>query len=167
MAKKSFVMQESDREKLIPMSKKDLEKFMKGDGYDDMRKKIWHEGITETKYEEALPGLEQTISKLKDEKVKTVPITTFKPWEDRICIFPDAEEVMLKSGLYKPSTMQQEKPNRGTVVAVGPGKDGVKIPAVVGMRIYYGKYAGTGIPASPEDPREILIVRYADCFGEI
>lgn len=162
MAKRVFSMEPSEREKVAPMTVEELQKYLKNDGYDDMREKIYYREITTTKFEEALLLVEQTITKLK--KKKSTPTTTFRPWEDRLCIYPDEVEVMTKGGLYKPDTVRQDKPNCGTVVAVS---DALKDVMTVGMRVYYGKYAGTGIPASLEDQREILIVRKSDVFGEV
>jgi co-chaperonin GroES (HSP10) len=160
--KKVFSMEPSEREIVAPMTVEELQKYLKNDGYDEMREKIYYREITIPQFEDGLLRVEQTITKLKNKN--SPPETTFKPWEDRLCIYPDEVEVMTKGGIYKPDTVQQDKPNSGTVVAVS-GKITDKVQ--VGLRIYYGKYAGTAIPASKEDPREILIVRYSDCFGEI
>lgn len=162
MNKKSFVMQPSEKGEIVKMPKEDLLKFLKGDGHDDKREAIWHKDITETQFESALFGVEATIKKL--QKDNTAPVTTFKPWEDRLAVFPDAVEEMTKAGIYKPQQFNQEKPCLGTVVAVGPKVDSTLVK--VGMKILYGKYAGTPITASEADPREILILRFDDCFGE-
>lgn len=167
MAKKVFSMTPSSAEKVETMTMEDVDKFLKKDDYDHLRKQIWHKDITDQKFTTALLDVEKTIEKLKAEKQDVPPVTLFKPWEDRLAIYPDKIEIMTKSGLYKPTNMQIEKPNCGTVVAVGPGKEGKPMPVSVGMRVYYGKYAGTPIPASETDTREILIVRYGDTFGEV
>jgi co-chaperonin GroES (HSP10) len=162
MAKRVFSMEPSEREKVVPMTIEELQKYLQNDGYDDMREKIYYREITTQQFEEGLLQVEQTITKLK--KKSAPPTTTFKPWEDRLCIYPDEVEVMTKGGIYKPDTVQQALSNTGTVVAIS---DQLKDTITVGMRVCYGKYAGTGIPASAEDQRQILIVRKSDVFGEV
>ncbi len=72
---------------------------------------------------------------------------------------------MTKSGLYIPDTAK-EKPQRGTVVAAGPGKveNGTKVDMSVtaGDTVLYGKYAGTEISIDGED---LLIMRESDILG--
>jgi chaperonin GroES len=69
------------------------------------------------------------------------------------------------SGLYIPDTAK-EKPQQGTVVAVGPGKveNGNKIEMTVkeGDKVLYGKYAGTEVSV---DGNEYLIMRESDIVG--
>ena len=90
-----------------------------------------------------------------------------KPLGDRVLIKPqDASEEKVGS-LYVPDTAK-EKPQEGTVEAVGAGKteDGKLIaPEVkVGDRVLYGKYAGTEIK---QDGKEYLIVRESDILAII
>lgn len=162
MGKKVFVMQESERESTQKMHPDHVQTFLKGDGYDHMREKVFHKDITEAEFESALVGVEKTIDRLKKEKA--IPKTEFVPFEDRVVIFPDEKEIMTTGGIYLP-TEDKVKPMSGTVVVVGPGKDGKSIPLQAGDRVYYGKYAGTPFPA--EDGRELLIMRIADVFGRI
>src|SRR5690625_3912052 len=76
-----------------------------------------------------------------------------------------SREEKTSSGLYIPDTAK-EKPQRGTVVAVGPGRveNGTKIDMSVseGDTVLYGKYAGTEITIENED---YLIVRESDILG--
>jgi len=101
------------------------------------------------------------------EKKKSVEFMTdkFSPYEDRILVYPDPIEEMTKGGLYKPDALiNREKPKIGTVVAFGPGKNGVAMPLVKGQKIAYGSYAGTDFTI---DEVKYLIMRFADCFGEV
>jgi chaperonin GroES len=92
-------------------------------------------------------------------------MSTFTPLSDRVAIRPAPAEETTKSGLYIPDTAK-EKPQRGTVVAVGPGRfeNGQKIEMSVkqGDAVLYGQYAGTEISLDGED---ILIVRESDLLG--
>ena len=101
------------------------------------------------------------------EKRKSVDFMTekFAPYEDRILVYPDPIETMTKGGLYKPDELiNKEKPKIGTVVAIGAGKNGVALPLTVGQKIAYGSYAGTDFTI---DEVKYLIMRFADCFGEV
>jgi chaperonin GroES len=94
-------------------------------------------------------------------------MASIKPLSDRVVVKPEAAEEMTSSGLYIPDTAK-EKPQRGTVVAVGPGRveNGTKIDMSVqeGDTVLYGKYAGTEITL---DGEEYLIVREADILGVV
>jgi chaperonin GroES len=90
-----------------------------------------------------------------------------KPLADRVVVEAAAAETKTASGIYIPETAQ-EKPQKGTVVAVGPGKyadaSGSLIPmgAKVGDEVLYGKYAGTEINL---DGKEYLIMRESDLYA--
>jgi chaperonin GroES len=92
-----------------------------------------------------------------------------RPILDRIYVEADPAETMTASGIYIPDTAQ-EKPQYGTVVAVGPGKyaelTGTLIPisVKVGDRIQYEKYAGAGREVSI-DGRDYLIMKESDIFA--
>ncbi len=92
-------------------------------------------------------------------------MASIKPLGDRVVVKPEAAEEKTSSGLYIPDTAK-EKPQRGTVVAVGPGRveNGTKIDMSVseGDTVLYGKYAGTEITIENED---YLIVRESDILG--
>jgi chaperonin GroES len=73
-------------------------------------------------------------------------VMKLKPLGDRVVVTPSKAEEKTKSGLFIPDTAQ-EKPQEGTVVAVGPGKlddDGKRLPVdvKVGDLVVYGKYSG-------------------------
>lgn len=67
-----------------------------------------------------------------------------KPINDRVVIKPASAEETTKGGIIIPDTAK-EKPQRGEVVAVGPGKDGNLMTVAEGDIVLYGKYAGQEI----------------------
>ena len=67
---------------------------------------------------------------------------TIKPLADRVLIEPAAAETKTSSGIIIPDTAK-EKPQKGTVVAVGPGTKENPVTVKVGNNVLYGKYAGT------------------------
>ncbi|MYA33715.1 MAG: co-chaperone GroES [Gemmatimonadales bacterium] len=88
------------------------------------------------------------------------------PMADRVVIAPLEETEEMRGGLYIPDTAK-EKPQQGTVVAVGPGRmndDGERIPMEVsaGDRVLYGKYAGTEVSLDGDD---YLIVKESDVLA--
>jgi chaperonin GroES len=91
-----------------------------------------------------------------------------QPLEDRIVVKPkDAEETTV-SGLVIPDTAK-EKPQEGTVLAVGPGRFGddnerVPMDVAVGDTVVYSKYGGTEISHDGED---LLILNARDVLAVI
>ena len=82
-------------------------------------------------------------------------MATLKPLGDRVVIKPLPREDVTKSGIYLPDTAK-EKPQEGTVVAVGPGRqtDDGKVLAMslkAGDVVLYAKYAGTEYKQDDED----------------
>ena len=89
-----------------------------------------------------------------------------KPLGDRVIIKQDEAEETTASGLYL-ATEAKEKPQTGTVLAVGEGKldkDGKLIPVPVkeGDIVLYGKYGGTEITVDGED---VMILRADDLYA--
>jgi chaperonin GroES len=84
-----------------------------------------------------------------------------RPIADRVVIQPAPAEEKTASGLYIPDTAK-EKPQRGTVVAVGEGKKDEPVTVKVGDEVLYGKYAGTEITY---DGSEYLIMRESDIYA--
>ena len=93
--------------------------------------------------------------------------TKIRPLHDRVIVKRLEEEEKTKGGLIIPDTAK-EKPQEGTVIAVGPGKqeDGkvIALDVKAGDRILFGKYAGTEIKL---DGTEHLILREDDILGVI
>jgi len=87
----------------------------------------------------------------------------FKPLADRVLVEPTAAETKTASGIIIPDTAK-EKPQEGTVVAVGNGKKDEPISVKVGDKVLYGKYSGTELKLEGKD---YLIVRESDLLGVI
>lgn len=89
-----------------------------------------------------------------------------KPLGDRLVVKAIEAEQTTSSGLVLPDTAQ-EKPSRGTVVAVGDGRweDGKRIPldVAVGDEVIYSKYGGTEVKV---DGDELIILREADVLAK-
>lgn len=81
-----------------------------------------------------------------------------KPINDRVVIKPSPAEEKTSGGIIIPDTAK-EKPQKGVVVAVGPGKDGNLMTVQKGDTVLYGKYAGQEIHYNGED---YLIMREDD-----
>ena len=81
-----------------------------------------------------------------------------KPINDRVVVKPALAEETTKGGIIIPDTAK-EKPQRGTVIAVGPGKDDNKMTVAKGDTVLYGKYAGQELNYEGED---YLIMREDD-----
>ena len=86
-----------------------------------------------------------------------------KPLADRVLIEPAAAETTTASGIIIPDNAQ-EKPQRGTVVAVGPGKKDEPTTVKVGDTVLYGKYSGTDLNL---DGVNYMIMREADILAII
>ena len=86
-----------------------------------------------------------------------------RPLADRVVIEPAAAEEKTASGIIIPDTAK-EKPQRGTVVAVGPGKKDEPTTVKVGETVLYGKYAGTEINIEGGD---YLIMRESDLLAVV
>ena len=81
-----------------------------------------------------------------------------KPINDRVVVKPAPAEEKTKGGIIIPDTAK-EKPQRGVIVAVGPGKDDQKMTVAKGDTVLYGKYSGTELSHEGED---YLIMREDD-----
>ena len=89
-----------------------------------------------------------------------------KPLGDRLVVKPSEQEEQTASGIFLPETAK-EKPQQGTVVAVGPGirkDDGERVALDVaeGDKVLYARYAGTTIKV---DGEEILILKESDVLA--
>ena len=83
------------------------------------------------------------------------------PLHDRVIVKPEKAEEKTAGGIIIPDTAK-EKPQRGTVVAAGPGKKDEPVTVKVGDTVLYGKYAGTEIQIEGDD---LLIMRESDILA--
>ena len=81
-----------------------------------------------------------------------------KPINDRVVVMPAKAETKTAGGIILPDTAK-EKPQKGKVIAVGPGKDGLQMTVKKGDTVLYGKYAGQELNYKGED---YLIMREDD-----
>jgi chaperonin GroES len=86
-----------------------------------------------------------------------------KPLADRVLIEPMAAEEKTATGIIIPDTAK-EKPQKGTIVAVGPGTKDEKMEVKVGDVVLYGKYSGTELTIKGKD---YLIMRQSDVLAII
>ncbi len=98
----------------------------------------------------------------------TKTATKLQPLGDRVVVKPTPREEMTKSGIVLPDTAK-EKPQEGTILAVGPGafdNDGkrVALDVRVGEKVLYAKYAGTEFKL---DDDELLIVSQKDILAVV
>ena len=84
-----------------------------------------------------------------------------KPLGTRVIIEPSLAEERTQSGIIIPDSAK-EKPQRGTVIAVGPGKKDEPMEVKVGDVVLYGKYAGTEINYEKKD---YLIMSQSDILA--
>jgi len=83
------------------------------------------------------------------------------PLSDRVVVEAAAAEEKTASGIIIPDTAK-EKPQRGLVVAVGPGKKDEPTTVKVGNTVLYGKYSGTEVQIEGKD---YLIMRESDIYA--
>jgi chaperonin GroES len=98
----------------------------------------------------------------------TATKTNIKPLEDRILVRPAEGEETTVSGIVIPDTAK-EKPQEGTVLAVGPGRrsdtgDLIPVDVKEGDTVVYSKYGGTEIKSGGED---LLILSARDVLAVI
>ena len=86
-----------------------------------------------------------------------------KPLADRVLVDPKEAETKTASGLFIPDTAK-EKPQAGTVVAVGPGKKDEPMELKVGDKVLYGKYAGTELNV---DGKIYIMMRQSDVMAVV
>ncbi len=91
-----------------------------------------------------------------------------RPLDDRVVVEPVAAEETTAGGIVLPDAAK-EKPQRGTVVAVGPGKlldsgERGELSVGVGDEIIFGKYGGTDIEVNGQ---EVKILRESDILAKV
>jgi len=84
-----------------------------------------------------------------------------KPLADRVVVKPLEAQEKTVSGIIIPDSAK-EKPQRGTVMAAGPGTKDDKMEVKVGDVVLYGKYSGTEISL---DGKDYLIMKQTDIFA--
>jgi chaperonin GroES len=91
-----------------------------------------------------------------------------RPLSDRVIVKQSEAEEKTASGIVLPDTAK-EKPTKGKVVSVGPGKfddngKRMEIALRAGDTVYYGKYSGTEVEVNGE---KFVILREADILGVV
>jgi len=86
-----------------------------------------------------------------------------KPLADRVLVAPAEAEQKTAGGIIIPDTAK-EKPQKGTIIAVGPGKKDEPMTVKVGNTVLYGKYSGTELQLEGET---YLIMKESDIYAII
>ena len=91
-----------------------------------------------------------------------------RPLDDRVVVEPVEAEEVTAGGIVLPDTAR-EKPQRGKVLAVGPGRlldngDRAELSVAVGDEVIYGKYSGSD---HSEDDRELKILRESEILAKV
>ena len=91
-----------------------------------------------------------------------------RPLDDRVVVEPLEAEEMTAGGIVLPDTAK-ERPQRGNVVAVGPGKvldsgERGQLSVAIGDEVIFGKYSGTDIEV---DGRDVKILRETDILAKV
>lgn len=86
-----------------------------------------------------------------------------KPLADRVLVEPAAAETTTASGIIIPDTAK-EKPQKGTVIAIGTGKKDEPLTVKEGDTVLYGKYSGTELKLEGKD---YLMMRESDILAII
>ena len=86
-----------------------------------------------------------------------------KPLADRVLVEPSAAETKTASGIIIQDSAQ-EKPQKGKIIAVGPGTKENPVTLKIGDNILYGKYSGTELK---HDGADYLIMRESDILAII
>ncbi len=93
---------------------------------------------------------------------------TLKPLDDRVVVEPLSAEETTAGGIVLPDSAK-EKPQRGTVIAVGPGRllesgERSTLSVKIGDEVLFGKYGGTELEV---DGKEIKILRESDILAKV
>ena len=91
-----------------------------------------------------------------------------RPLDDRVVVQPNEAEATTAGGIVLPDSAQ-EKPQRGTVVAIGPGRlldsgERGQMSVAVGDEVIYGKYGGSDIEINGD---EVKILRESDILAKV
>lgn len=104
----------------------------------------------------------------KDKGAAAATAVKLEPLGDRVVVSPSGREETTKSGIVIPDTAK-EKPQRGTVIAVGKGRrdddgDRIAMDVEVGDQVLFAKYAGTEFKHEDE---EYLILSEKDILAKV
>jgi chaperonin GroES len=116
---------------------------------------LWYE------FRLALHAIRNFLIKNKKSKHMANKKLNVTPLHDRVIVRPAKAEEKTAGGIIIPDTAK-EKPQRGTVVAAGPGKKDEPVTVKIGDTVLYGKYAGTELTVEGE---ELLIMRESDILA--
>ena len=110
-----------------------------------------------------MPTFAGSYLKIKTKKINTIMAkkVSITPLHDRVIVKAAAAEEKSAGGIIIPDTAK-EKPQRGTVIAAGPGKKDEPVTVKAGDTVLYGKYAGTEIQI---EGSEYLIMRESDILA--
>ncbi len=108
-----------------------------------------------------------TATATKSKKRKSTKVR-FRPLDDRVLIRQSDPEETSTGGIILPDSAK-EKPQAGTIIAVGPGKlldSGARgeLSVKTGDEVFYGKYSGTEVDL---DGEEFVILRESDILAII
>lgn len=92
-----------------------------------------------------------------------------RPLGDRVVVKPLSQEEVTRSGIIMPATVDKERPERGEVIAIGPGKmldNGSFAPVgvKVGDKIVFKKYSPDEVKI---DKQEYLVISESDIMAVI
>jgi chaperonin GroES len=110
----------------------------------------------------------KTTDKRKQIQTEELMTISIKPLGNRLVVEPIEEEEITAGGIVLPETAK-EKPQKGIVLAVGPGErndEGEYMPLEVkeGDRVLFAKYSGTEVKY---DGKKLLIMRESDILAKI
>jgi chaperonin GroES len=100
---------------------------------------------------------------LSNQKIIKMGTVKIKPLADRVLVEPMAAEEKTATGIIIPDTAK-EKPQKGTVINVGPGTKDEKMEVKSGDIVLYGKYSGTELTI---DGKDYLIMKQSDILAII
>ena len=103
-------------------------------------------------------GIAVAEAPVSEFKVQPRTVEVLEPLADRLVVRPDPAAEM--SGMLHVPDIAQERPARGTIIAIGPGV----VDLAVGNRVLYGHFTGTETTHGGE---EVLLMRQADVFARI
>lgn len=94
-------------------------------------------------------------------------MANLKPLHDHLIVKPISDEQATKAGIILPDTMDKERPEKGEVIAIGPGKmgkDGNRLPmsVSVGDKVIFKKYSPSEVKIGDE---KMLVLEESDILA--